>query len=107
MDVQPPQRPPSPLEEGRVAHIRLDPTTLRHLLCLPDGMRVERIFTEQDPMSVKIVVSSPDLEPQPEGAYSPPLKGSWSLLVHLVRGEDENGKDDRVWYRWGWLEGSP
>jgi len=87
-------RPLSPVEEGRVASIPISADVLYHLVDLPFGYRIERLWMRQDPMVVHLLVSSADLAPQAPDAESPRLGGAWHTIGVEV--------DGKVWRRWAW-----
>lgn len=85
------------LHENRRAVITLHPHELRQLLQLPEGYEVEHLGAQYDPHVIQVVVSSPDLDPQPHDIYLPRLAGGSMARLHMI---DEQGVR---WTRWEWL----
>lgn len=83
-------------DENRRAAINLWPPELVQLLQLPKGYWIEQIYAVFDPMSIRVIVGSPDLPPQPHNTYLPDLGRGTLARLRMV------DADGVAWTRWEW-----
>jgi hypothetical protein len=84
----------TPRDENRIAKIRMDQMEIEHLLGLPPGFHIEKIYPTFDPQGINVIVSGPTLEQQPYDTEAPFLRGVFTRRTARYQG--------RVWSCWDW-----
>jgi hypothetical protein len=90
-----PRREPVPMRH--TAKLRLNEDQILQALQLPEGMRVLRFDVTHDPVSIMVIVESPDLPPVPPECESPYAHASFTTSWDEDRQRIEI---DEVEYHW-------